>query len=94
MINTEIREGDILVKTTSYSMTFYDFYRVVRETPKQLKLEKLQKESEDYSFTPCVRPTNNVDTRYPEVLTVTKATANRSWSKYNPDKTYQENHLD
>jgi len=94
---TEYKEGDILVKRISYSMTFYDFYIVDRVTSKQLQLTKLRKKYDGQDgFRPLVSPTNQIDDRSPEDMhvTVSKKKAEYTYSKYEEGRSYQEDHLD
>ena len=94
---TEYKEGDILVKRISYSMTFYDFYIIDRVTAKQLQLTKLRKKYDGQDgFRPLVSPINQIDDRNPSEahVTVSKKKAEYTYFRYEEGKSYQEDHLD
>ena len=94
---TEYTPGMILVKRISYSMTFYDFYKVERVTAKQVKCIKLRKKyTGTDSFRPIVTPTSDVDNRSPDdmYLTMSKDKAEWKLSVYDASHVYQEDHLD
>lgn len=56
MCNENIRQGDIIVESYGYSMTLYNFWRVVRLSEKSMWLQKLPKLSDGDFMEPNVRP--------------------------------------
>lgn len=60
----DIQMGTILYDMRGYSMTYYDFYKVVKITDKSCVLQKLKKKVvHGGGFNPDVEPTNEFDTK-------------------------------
>ena len=90
-----INIGDILVRQVGYSMVIYEFFEVVHTTKTQMILMPLVKDSliDDIndSFHPIVRPTFREDINAKHIRC--RKTA-YEYSKYDPNHTYREDHLD